>query len=114
MFVDSITARNLELIKNIEKSRSNYSLFGKAFEQFGAPRTDNEFGANSSGILGHTSTPMGGKQINTAYLFIAETSTYNFLCIGRLLRTNILQPLTGRYVRASTIRGHWFLRRVFL
>ncbi|CAG8498626.1 178_t:CDS:10 [Paraglomus occultum] len=52
MMIDSVTARNLELIHNISKTHNNYTLYG---------------------VLNHTCTSMG----------------------ARLLRINILQPLTN-------------------
>jgi len=70
MMIDPDTARNLELVGNMMHKKSSHSLFGYATLQ-NVHATIN----TTNSVLNHTYTPMA----------------------SRLLRVNILSPITGNF-----------------
>ncbi|RUS17438.1 muts domain V-domain-containing protein [Endogone sp. FLAS-F59071] len=98
LFLDCVTARNLELITNITNPKSSHSLYGKltiaslVFIYLMDDYNDsNHFSGVLTGTLNQTLTPMGVGTYLIYQTFIQKLKTP-----ARLLRTNILQPLTDQ------------------
>ena len=76
MMIDPDTARNLELVGNMTSKKSSHSLFGLVHLYCSENRQQTQ---KIVSILNHTYTPMA----------------------SRLLRVNILSPITGKHKSAS-------------
>ena len=81
MMIDPETSRNLEIVSNMANKRSSHSLFGYAYSASGGERMTR---IRPARLLNHTYTAMG----------------------ARLLRANLLAPITSTLEMAIAVYSH--------